>query len=228
MSAKLIHTSFHEIFFPAQLPTQVKDHGPLTLNQVHHFRIAPQTNISQVPIIVFDFETTGFDSQSDRIIEIGGIKYFPNGKVEEFSSLINPERNLPQRITEITGLTDDQLIDKPKIQNIIPSFLDFIRGGVLVAHNADFDYAFLKANCTRLGYEIEWPCFCTLKISRNFLADLPNRTLDTLAQHYGLTFEARHRSIGDCKVTLAVLQAMLKNEAKALLHWEDFASYQTV
>ncbi len=225
MSGQLQHTVFQNVFFPVQQVSQQAQNSHLTLNKVYNFSVAPQSKICDLPLVIFDFETTGFSSEDDRIIEVGGIKVMPCGDMQEFAALINPGRPLPQRIQEITGLTDTMLAGKPAIDEVMPDFLQFIDGAVLVAHNADFDYHFLKDNCQRLGFDMSWACFCTLKLSRVFLPQLPNRTLDTLAQHYGLSFDARHRSIGDCKVTLGVLRGMLANEAQSLTSWDHLSSY---
>jgi DNA polymerase III epsilon subunit-like protein len=86
--------------------------------------------------------------------------------------------------------------------------------------------AFLKHACNRLGYQIEWSCFCTLKLARQLLPDLESKNLDSLAQHYGLSFAARHRSIGDCEVTGAVLNSLLRGEGAGLQQWKDFSPFQ--
>jgi DNA polymerase III epsilon subunit-like protein len=90
-----------------------------------------------------------------------------------------------------------------------------------VAHNAEFDMSMLKAAGNRLGFEIQWPCFCTLKLAREVLPGLPRYNLDTLAEHFKLTFEARHRAVGDVKVLNGVLQQILDDDELAISTWGD-------
>ena len=93
----------------------------------------------------------------------------------------------------------------------LPKHWDFITGSVLIAHNAEFDFAFLKASCSECGYELEsWPCYCTLKMARTLHPELESKSLDSLANMYELTFDARHRSVGDALVTKDVLIKFLK------------------
>ena len=184
----------------------------------------PSQSIIESTIIVFDLETTGLDSKSDRIIEIGAIKVVNLEPVAEFSTLVSTDIEISPTITNITGLTQQDLVGQPQIEPVLNDFLDFIDGGILVAHNADFDMPMVKAHYSRMGIDLEWPTFCTLKMARRILEHLENKKLDTIAEHYGLTFESRHRSIGDVKVTIGVLQGML-NEAKHLKTWADLAPY---
>ena len=123
-----------------------------------------------------------------------------NGKVvDELSTLIEVDTPIPEVVQKITGITPDMLVGQPRIESFLPKLYKFIEGSVLIAHNAEFDMSFLSAESGRLGFDINWPCFCTLKMARDLLSDLPKKNLDTLAEHYNLSFEARHRSIGDAE-----------------------------
>ena len=104
-------------------------------------------------------------------------------------------------------------------------FFRFIDGAILVAHNADFDWAFLRNGAARLGYQLSWPCFCTLKLARALLPQLESKNLDSLAKHFSLDFEARHRAIGDCKVTHGVLMGLLTGATPPLITWQDLQPY---
>jgi len=219
--SQLHHSMFFDVFFSQEdsLNDQQQD---LHLKKVLRFLPPHQSPISNGRLVIFDFETTGLDSRRDQIIEIGGL-LTENGRiVDEFSSLINPDQPLTDTIVKITGITDAMLQDQPRIDQVLPEFLKFIEGSILVAHNAEFDMGFLKAAAERLGFQLDWPCFCTLKLARELLPELESKNLDTLAKHFGLSFEARHRSIGDCKVTSAVLQSMLQGGSSKLLVWKDF------
>lgn len=185
---------------------------------------ASETPLANLPIVVFDFETTGIDPQKERIIEIGAVRFENRKEVARFSQLINPGKPLSQEIVDITGITDDMLTSAPSSSQVIPALHDFMRGAVGVAHNAEFDANFLSHESSRLGIQCNYHIICTLKLSRALLK-LQRYKLDFLAQHYGLTFESRHRSIGDILVTAEVLWRML-DENQSLKTLADIAPYK--
>lgn len=219
----LQNSMFYDILFPSE--DEDGSQGQLFLQKVLRYHPAIETLVSDQTMIIFDFETTGLDTLRDRIIEIGAIKFMDGKRVADFSTLVKPDIPLPEVASKITGITSEMLEGQPSIEQVLPDFLQFIDHSFLVAHNAEFDMAFLRSACQRLGYQIEYPCFCTLKMARQLLPDLESKNLDTLAKHYGLTFAARHRSIGDCEVTGAVLQALLGKEGQSLRQWKDFDLY---
>lgn len=225
--SQLQNSMFYDVFFSDDDEANQNDDYKLHLKKVLRFKPDSFSHIDEFDLVIFDFETTGLDANRDEIIEIGGLKVSQGKVKEEFSSLIKPSIPLDEAITQITGITSKMLEGQPSFHSIIPNFLEFIDGCILVAHNADFDMSFLRSACDRLGYQIDWPCFCTLKMARAYLPDLESKNLDSLAQYYGLQFEARHRSIGDCKVTSSVLQGLLKTEAANLRTWQDFTPYQS-
>ena len=106
---------------------------------------------------------------------------------------------------------------------MLPKFLDFIKGSIIVAHNAEFDMGMLKASANRLGFELTWPCFCTVKLARRVLPGLPNYKLGTLTEHFGLTNDASHRAVGDVNVLSKILQEILGNEDVEVNTWGDVA-----
>jgi DNA polymerase III epsilon subunit family exonuclease len=227
MGAPLSYTMFQEVLFP-KTTDQHEDRSMdnLLLQRVIRYEPALTHCIRESSLVIFDFEATGLDSREDEIIEIGAVKW-RNGTIEEeFSTLVRPRRQLSEQITTITGITNEMLVDAPEIHEVWTQFLDFANGSILVAHNADFDMSFVWSTAGRLGYQIHWPAICTLKMARAFLPDLPSKSLDALAEHFKLTFEARHRSIGDVKVTGSVLQQMLDQLAPHLLTWNDFAPFR--
>lgn len=189
-------------------------------------RFSPQARFADLPVVVFDFETTGLDGKTDRIIEIGAVKYEARREVARFSSLVHPGRPVSDEITQITGITNEMLEGQPPIAEVLPAFHDFLRGCVGVAHNAEFDTGFLVAESARLGIQCDYVIVCTLRMARE-LVKTERKNLDALAAHYRLTFESRHRSIGDILVTAAVLWNML-DENKQLACLKDFAPYQEV
>jgi DNA polymerase III subunit epsilon len=218
---QLSYSMFMDVLFPKR-PANEEE---FALRQVVRHRIPGDALLRRLTICVFDFETTGLDHQLERIIEVGAIKIVNGEIVSEFSSLVNPEMLLLDRITTITGITNEMLVGQPTITQVLPQFLDFINGSLLLAHNADFDMAFLNRACSRQGIDLDWPALCTLKLSRALLPDLERHKLDNLAEHYGQTFEARHRSIGDVKVTAGVFLKMLQEEGRDLQKWSQFLPY---
>lgn len=224
VSEHLNHSMFQEVLFPPQ-QNENSGNNDLTLRRLKRFVPSPKNLLSDLVIIVFDLETTGLDSNSDRIIEIGAQKLVNFKPVAEFSTLVQTDLELTEDIIRLTGITPQMLEGQPEAESALSDFLEFIEGGVLVAHNADFDMPMLKAHYSRMGIDLEWATFCTLKMARKFLEELENKKLDTLAKHYGLSFESRHRSIGDVKVTTDVLKGMLNGEAKQLITWDDMSPY---
>lgn len=164
--------------------------------------------LAELPVVVFDFETTGLDTKAARIIEIGAVKFVNRREIGRMSCLVNPGFAISAEITRVTGLTNEDLADAPLLKDAIFEFHDFLRGCVGVAHNAEFDCNILAYESARYGIQCAYTVLCTLRMARKFV-DLPRKNLDALAEHYGLKFESRHRSIGDILVTAGVLWKML-------------------
>lgn len=227
MSASLIkYSMFQDVLFPKETEeSSAQGQKNWALRKSVRYEAHPDLAFRNVPIIVFDFETTGLNAKSDRIIELGAQKIVGFKAVDEFSSFVQVNDRLSPVVTQLTGITQDMLQGQPKIDEVLPKFLDFIDGSVLIAHNASFDISFLKAEAYRLGIDMDWSAFCSLKLARKFLPELESRSLDALAKHYGLTFEARHRSIGDVKVTVAVLEEIFNEEASSVETWADLKEF---
>lgn len=177
-----------------------------------------------LPFVVFDFETTGLNTSTARIIEIGAIKYIKKKEVGRFSQLINPQIPLSSEITRITGIDDSMLKNQPPIQSVLPAFHDFLRGSIGVAHNAEYDVGMMFHESNRLGISCDYTIICTLKLARAFVK-IESRKLDSLATHFGLQFESRHRSIGDILVTAQVLWKILE-EHPELKTMNDLLPYR--
>lgn len=227
MSVQLGHSMFHDVLFPVDSapPGEAPETHELRLRRLKRFVPDPALIIRDCPIVVFDLETTGLDPKADRIIEVGAIKLERLRPVAEFSSLVSTSVELTDDIVRLTGITSVMLQGQPSIDQVLPQFLDFIEGSILVAHNAEFDVSMIRAACSRAGIDLDWPCFCTLKMARELLPDLENKKLDTLAAFYGLSFEARHRAIGDIKVTMGVLHGLLAKEAAPYKKWSQLKPF---
>ncbi len=180
--------------------------------------------LENLEVVVFDFETTGLDARNSRIIEIGAVKYRNRKEIDRVSWLINPEVKLPPETFGITGIDDAMLKGQPIISKVLPLFHDFMRGCVGIAHNAEFDSSFLIHESARLGISCNYHIICTLKMARD-LVKCDRKNLDSLAAHYSLEFESRHRSIGDILVTADVLWHMIDENPK-LKSLKDFSNYQ--
>ncbi len=168
--------------------------------------------------VVFDIETTGFSQENDRLIEIAAVKVYQGGIIDTFSTFINPEKEISLKITEITSITNEMVKDAPKINEVLPQFLEFCKGCILVAHNASFDVGMIYANMRRLNIpQYEYPVIDTLNLLRAiYNKDLKKFNLKAMAKYFKVKQEHHHRAIDDTKVTaecfLYMLQDIYKNQ----------------
>ena len=154
--------------------------------------------------VVFDLETTGFSPEINRIIEIGAVKV-QNGKiVDKFSTFVNPQVPIPFRIEQLTSINDSMVIDAPVIADILPEFMKFCEGCVMVAHNADFDMSFIKKNCQRLDIPCKPTIVDTVALARVLLPNLNRFKLDTVAKALGVSLENHHRAVDDAGCTAEI------------------------
>ena len=145
--------------------------------------------------VVFDLETTGFSSEHDKIIEIGAVRV-KNGKIsEKYSTFVNPERKIPERITELTSITDDMVKDAPVIEKVLPDFLKFIGDNALVAHNAGFDHGFIRQKAKDQGIETDFTVVDTVGLARVLFPELAKYKLDNIAKKLKISLENHHRAV---------------------------------
>ncbi|MBT0771021.1 DEDD exonuclease domain-containing protein [Kineosporia sp. J2-2] len=168
--------------------------------------------LAEVTFVVFDLETTGGAPADGGITEIGAVKVRGGEQLGEFQTLVRPESPIPAFISMLTGITDSMVSGAPSLGAVLPSFLEFCAGSVLVAHNAPYDVGFLKAACERL--EHEWPgntVIDTVRLARQIISndEAPNRKLHTLAALFGSPIEPDHRALHDARATVHVLHALL-------------------
>jgi DNA polymerase-3 subunit epsilon len=173
--------------------------------------------LSTLSYVVVDVETTGGRAQGgDRVTEIAAVAV-RNGRVEEvYETLVNPQRSIPAMITAITNITWEMVRDQPTFREICPDVLRALRGNVFVAHNATFDWKFVTSEIQRAtGEELEGRRLCTVRLARRLLPQLPRRSLDWVARHYGVQIapEVRHRAAGDAVATAHVLLGLLRDAA---------------
>ena len=154
--------------------------------------------------VVFDLETTGFSSAKDKIIEIGAVKV-ENGEItDKYSTFVNPKIPIPFRITQLTSITDEMVMESPEIETILPQFLKFVGDAVLVAHNASFDVSFIEENCRRQGIEPDFTSVDTVGLARVLLPTLSKFKLNVVAKALNISQEHHHRAVDDARVTAEI------------------------
>ncbi len=165
---------------------------------------------------VFDFETTGVSSRSDKVIEIGIVKISKGKIVDTYSSFINPGRLVPPFITNLTGITTSDVQDAPYFEDIYNSIINFVGDSVLVAHNLSFDYSFLKHECSSANLEMpNNNAVCTLKLAKKLYPHLPSKSLGSLIKAFKIRHRNVHRGLGDATATAKLFLKMhstLKDE----------------
>ena len=174
-------------------------------------------DLSQTTFVVLDLETSGASPKSgSAITEIGAVKVCGGQVLGTFETFVNPGTPLPPFITELTGITDEMLIDAPRIESVLPSLFEFLgsdKSTVFVAHNAPFDLSFLKASAALHGYV--WPNFRvidTVKAARFVLTkdDVANYQLGTLAVYFRTEIAPNHRALDDALATVDVLHGIIE------------------
>jgi DNA polymerase-3 subunit epsilon len=167
------------------------------------------------PLTVFDIETTGLDpKRGHRIVEIAGVR-LENGKLvreQTFSSFVNPEREIPFEARQVNKISDDDVRNAPTIDAVLPDFLQFASGSLLVAHNANFDFSFLENEKEYCWGYVDLPeCLCTMRLSQALYPQEFRHSLDVLCRRYQLTMPTdRHRALSDAILAAEALQKMLE------------------
>ena len=154
--------------------------------------------------VVFDIETTGFSPLKNKIIEIGAVKV-ENGKiVDRFSTFVNPEVPIPFEIEKLTSISDNMVLGAPKIEEVLPKFLEFCSDAVMVAHNASFDMSFIRHNAMLQGKSFEPTVLDTVSMARFLLPNLNRFKLDTVAKELRISLENHHRAVDDAGATAEI------------------------
>lgn len=168
-------------------------------------------DIRESTLVVTDVETTGTSADDHRILEIGAVKVCDGSIVDRFQQLVNPRRIVPRRITKLTGITTGMVFDAPPVEEVLPSYLDFLGDGILVAHNLSFDKRFLNAASTQTGGDVlPNETLCTLRLARRLLPGLDSKGLDRLVEFYDISVDTRHRALSDAEATSIVLRRFLR------------------
>jgi len=176
--------------------------------------------------IVYDIETTGLSNVDDQITEIGAVKVI-NGQIQDtFSALINPERKIPYKIVELTGITDEMVADKPTIDQVLPEFLDFIGDGAVVAHNAAFDIGFIKTQAMRLGLDFDPMVLDTIDLAKLLLTEIKRFNLKRVSKYLGISLVNHHRAVDDATATAQIFVKLLNRlEALDVYNAKDLNTY---
>lgn len=160
---------------------------------------------------IVDVETTGGSPFFNRVIEVGLLRVEKGEVVEEFQTLMNPEMPIPEFISEMTGITDEQVSLAPPFAELADEILVKFEDAIFVAHNSQFDYGFLKEEFRRLGYEFKLPQLCTVRLSRALFPEYKHHNLTALIERYEFECENRHRAFDDAKVLWDFLQHIQAN-----------------
>ncbi len=177
-------------------------------------------SLDDTTFVVFDIETTGFSPIRNKIIEIGAVKVRNGEIVGRFSEFINPLVPIPYRIEKITSITDEMVMNAPTRDVIIPRFVEFCEGAVLVGHNVAFDISFINQNCRELGIDVDYTTVDTLWLSRFFFPLQNKHTLDAVAKTLNIILEHHHRAVDDAECTAEIFikfLPMLKEKGAANL-----------
>ncbi len=176
--------------------------------------------LREVTFVVVDLETTGA-AATDSITEVGAVKIRGGEVLGEFQTLVHPGGAIAPFVTILTGITDAMVVTAPYIEAVLPAFLEFAQGAVLVAHNAPFDMGFLRSACERHGYS--WPGFDVLdtaRLARRVLTrdEVPDATLGTLARYFRAATAPIHRALADARATVDVLHGLLERVGSYGVH----------
>ena len=161
--------------------------------------------------VAFDLETTGLRPKYDKILEIGAVKVICGEVTQTYETFVDCGAEIPERITQLTGITQEMVAGSSGTREAVERFLDFAGDSVLLGHNVLFDYSFMKRNVINLGGTFERKGIDTLAISRSCHPELPGKSLDKMAQHYGIPQTQHHRALDDA-LTAARLYERLKEE----------------
>jgi DNA polymerase-3 subunit epsilon len=192
--------------------------------------------ISEIPFeeadyCIFDFETTGISPKTEKVIEIGLVRIKNQKIVDSYSSFINPGRNIPYYITQITGITNSETEDAPYFDEVFPKIKEFFDDSVLVAHNINFDFSFLKHEC--INHEIEIPDYnlvCTLRLARKLYPELSSKSLGSIVKYLKIKHRDVHRALGDSTATAKVFMKMFSQlrEKHDIYTLSDLINFNTL
>lgn len=158
--------------------------------------------------IVFDLEMTGLQVKVDKIIEIGAVKVLNHQLVDTYQCLVNPRQPIPQKVAEITGITNEMVADAMDMDQAVAGLLDFIGDLPIVGHNVSFDYSFIKQWAVNQKRDLELPAVDTLKLARRVLPGEQSKKLESLCTYYGIERQNAHRALDDAMETWQIYERL--------------------
>ncbi len=159
---------------------------------------------------IIDIETTGGSPKTEKITEIAVFIHDGTRAIEEFSTLINPEKSIPPFITGITGITNEMVANAPKFYEIAKKIVELTENTFFVAHNAGFDYGFVCEEFRQLGYTYSREKLCTVKLARKLIPGLRSYSLGKLCSELNITLSNRHRARGDAQATVKLFEMLIE------------------
>lgn len=170
----------------------------------------PKKQAIDTEYCVLDIETTGLSFRTEKITELGAVKYKNGEIIEEFECFVNPEKPIPEEVVNITHITDEMVKDAGTIEEILPKFLEFIGDSIIVAHNADFDVGFIKYNAEQLGYKLNNTYIDTLRLAKDLFPDYKKYKLGIIAEKLGIQVDVAHRALDDVITLVKVFKVMVE------------------
>jgi len=161
---------------------------------------------------IVDIETTGGSARLERITEIAVYVHDGNRIIDEYSTLVNPERNIPYFITALTGISNEMVEDAPRFFEVAKKIVEITEGNIFVAHNARFDYSFIRQEFSMLGYNFKRPLLDTVSLSRKLLPGHKSYSLGNLCKELGIEIRGRHRASGDALATVRLMELLLEKD----------------
>ena len=180
------------------------------------------------PFVVLDLETTWLSRFNHGITEIAAVRYDGDRILDRFQTFVNPERHIPSKITQLTGITNEMVANAPLVADVLPDFARFLGDSIAVAHNSTFDVNFLNyymhkhhdRNCVQTSV-------CTRRLANRLLRELPSKSLHALCHHYGITNIQAHRAMSDVEATVSLLNKLLiLLEQEWIREINEIVSYQ--
>ena len=166
---------------------------------------------------VIDIETTGGNARFEKITEIAVFIHDGEKVVKEYSTLINPEKNIPPFISRLTGISDDMVADAPKFYEVAKDIVELTDGKTIVAHNAQFDYSFIREEFRSLGFSFNRSTLCTVKLARKLIPGHRSYSLGNICTQLGISNDARHRATGDALATVKLFDLLLSKDRQGII-----------
>ncbi len=159
---------------------------------------------------IIDIETTGNSYKYGKITEVAIYQHNGERITDSFSTLINPEIDIPYFITELTGIDNDMVTNAPKFYEVAKTIVEITMGRTFIAHNVNFDYKFIREEFARLGYEFNRKTMCTVQLSRKYIPGHRSYSLGKLCSELGIEIDGRHRAAGDALATVKLFEIILQ------------------